>query len=67
MHADIEGFVAGVSTARQARPFCIPNTTRIIEEVNSYVSWMDNHSDTWNQPKHATLLRALGETYPCKQ
>ena len=61
----IEGFVAGVSTAQQARPFCVPNTTRMIEEVNSFVRWMDKHTDTWNQPKHVTLLKALGESYPC--
>jgi hypothetical protein len=34
----IEGFVAGVSTARETRPFCVPNPIRMIEEVNSYVN-----------------------------
>jgi hypothetical protein len=63
----IEGFVAGVSTARETRPFCVPNTIRIIEEVNSYVSWMDKHPDTWRQPRHITLLNALVETYPCQK
>jgi hypothetical protein len=59
----IEKFVAGAST-QNARPFCVPNATRIIDEVNAYVSWMDKHQDTLSQPKHVTLLRALRETYP---
>ena len=58
----VEGFVAG-SLTQNARPFCIPNATKIIDEVNSYVSWMDKHQDTLSQPKHVTLLSALRETY----
>jgi Rap1a immunity proteins len=61
----IEGFVAGAST-QSARPFCVPNATRIVDEVNSYVTWMDKHQETLSQPKHVTLLRALRETYPCR-
>jgi hypothetical protein len=61
----IEGFVAGAST-QSARPFCVPNATRIVDEVNSYVTWMDKHQETLSQPKHVTLLSALRETYPCR-
>ena len=62
----IEGFVAGVSTVQATRPFCVPNATRILDEVNSYVAWMDKNKDTLSQPKHVTLLRALRESYPCR-
>jgi hypothetical protein len=61
----IEGFVAGAST-QNARPFCVPQGTRIVDEVNSYVTWMDKHQDTLSQPKHVTLLSALREAYPCR-
>ena len=61
----IEGFVAGAST-QNARPFCVPQGTRIVDEVNAYVTWMDKHQDTLSQPKHVTLLSALRETYPCR-
>jgi hypothetical protein len=62
----IEGFVAGASATQNARPFCVLNTTRIVDEVSSYVAWMDKHQETLSQPKHVTLLRALRETYPCR-
>ncbi len=62
----IEGFVAGASTVQASRPFCVPNATKILDEVNSYVSWMDKNKDTLSQPKHVTLLRALRESYPCR-
>ena len=41
----IEGFVAGASLVQNTKPFCVPNTTRIIDEVNSYVTWMDKNKD----------------------
>ena len=62
----IEGFVAGASTVQNTKPFCVPNATRIIDEVNSYVTWMDKNKEILNQPKQVTLLRALRESYPCR-
>jgi hypothetical protein len=62
----IEGFVAGASTMQNARPFCVLNATKIVDEVRSYITWMEKHQETLSQPKHVTLLRALRETYPCR-
>ena len=62
----IEGFVAGASAMQNARPFCVPATARLADEVNSYVTWMDKHPETLSQPKHVTLLSARREAWPCR-
>ena len=61
----VEGFVAGASIVAGARPFCIPTSATLIQEVDAYLAWADKHADMVTQPRYVTLQRALADAFPC--
>ena len=61
----IEGFKEGLAAAGGAPRFCIPAKSPLGDQVVAYVKWADAHPDMLTQPKEATVLKALGEIYPC--